>query len=179
MIPVSPSARNRDSWRLMNKRIEQIGLPWYREFWPWFIITLIGSVVIASLYTVSLAFKYKDDLVVDDYYKVGLAINQRAEHRDRAEDLGISAEFAITSSHLRVRMTGLTPSQQPQLHLSHPLDADKDISATLLPGPDNWLFIPLNRPIEPSWYWSISHSEPEEWLISGRFNDAAFANDRD
>lgn len=29
--------------------------PWYRQFWPWFIIVLIGSGVSASLYTVYLA----------------------------------------------------------------------------------------------------------------------------
>jgi len=29
--------------------------PWYRHFWPWFIIVLLGSAVTASLYTVYLA----------------------------------------------------------------------------------------------------------------------------
>ena len=29
--------------------------PWYRHFWPWFIIVLLGSAVSASLYTVYLA----------------------------------------------------------------------------------------------------------------------------
>lgn len=29
--------------------------PWYRHFWPWFIIALLGSAVSASLYTVYLA----------------------------------------------------------------------------------------------------------------------------
>ena len=29
--------------------------PWYKYFWPWFIIVLLGSAVSASLYTVYLA----------------------------------------------------------------------------------------------------------------------------
>lgn len=29
--------------------------PWYKQFWPWFLIALPGSVVIASLFTISLA----------------------------------------------------------------------------------------------------------------------------
>ena len=29
--------------------------PWYRYFWPWFVIALLGSAVSASLYTLYLA----------------------------------------------------------------------------------------------------------------------------
>ena len=29
--------------------------PWYRHFWPWFILALLGSSISASLYTVYLA----------------------------------------------------------------------------------------------------------------------------
>ena len=38
--------------------------PWYRQFWPWFIIALPASAVVASLYTVSLAVRTTDSLVV-------------------------------------------------------------------------------------------------------------------
>lgn len=34
---------------------EQDTLPWYRHFWPWFIIALLGASVSASLYMVYLA----------------------------------------------------------------------------------------------------------------------------
>jgi len=34
---------------------EKDTLPWYRHFWPWFVILLLGSAVSASLYTVYLA----------------------------------------------------------------------------------------------------------------------------
>lgn len=41
-------------------------LPWYRQFWPWFIIALPASVVIASFYTLWLAISHPDQLVVDE-----------------------------------------------------------------------------------------------------------------
>ena len=31
--------------------------PWYRQFWPWFLIVLPGSVVVAALTTVYIANK--------------------------------------------------------------------------------------------------------------------------
>lgn len=48
--------------------------PWHKEFWPWFIVVLIGSVVIASLATIRLAIKYDDAPAHGSYQKQGLGI---------------------------------------------------------------------------------------------------------
>ena len=45
--------------------------PWYRQFWPWFIIALPASAVVASFFTLYLAISNPDQLVVDeDEYRV-------------------------------------------------------------------------------------------------------------
>ena len=41
-------------------------LPWYKQFWPWFIIALPASAVIASFFTLWLAISNPDHLVVDE-----------------------------------------------------------------------------------------------------------------
>lgn len=40
--------------------------PWYRQFWPWFIIALPASAVIASFITLWLAVSNPITLVVND-----------------------------------------------------------------------------------------------------------------
>ncbi|MBT8069117.1 MAG: hypothetical protein HKP21_12920 [Xanthomonadales bacterium] len=40
--------------------------PWYKQFWPWFIIALPASVVVASFFTLYLAVSNPDQLVVDE-----------------------------------------------------------------------------------------------------------------
>ncbi|MGB7451236.1 MAG: FixH family protein [Lysobacterales bacterium] len=40
--------------------------PWYKQFWPWFIIALPASVVIASFFTLYLAVSNPHQLVVTD-----------------------------------------------------------------------------------------------------------------
>jgi hypothetical protein len=40
--------------------------PWYKQFWPWFIIALPASVVVASFFTLWLAVTNPDHLVVDE-----------------------------------------------------------------------------------------------------------------
>ena len=45
-------------------------LPWYKQFWPWFIIALPASAVVASFITLWLAISNPDQLVVsDDEYR--------------------------------------------------------------------------------------------------------------
>ena len=39
-------------------------LPWYKQFWPWFIIALPASAVVAGLYTLWIAMQTGDSLVV-------------------------------------------------------------------------------------------------------------------
>lgn len=51
--------------------------PWHKEFWPWFIIVLIGSVLIASAVTIRLALKYDDAPAAGHYQKQGLGIVAR------------------------------------------------------------------------------------------------------
>lgn len=37
--------------------------PWYRHFWPWFIIAMLGTSVSASLYTVYLAVSTAEPVI--------------------------------------------------------------------------------------------------------------------
>jgi hypothetical protein len=47
-------------------------LPWYRQFWPWFIIALPASAVIGSFVSLWLAVSNPDQLVVteDEYLQL-------------------------------------------------------------------------------------------------------------
>ena len=68
--------------------------PWYKQFWPWFLISLPLSVVIASIVTINIAVSTDDGLVSDDYYKEGLGIHRDAESAARADTLGIAGSLA-------------------------------------------------------------------------------------
>lgn len=95
-------------------------MPWYRQFWPWFLMALPASAVIASLYTVFIAFMYQDDLVVDNYYKQGLAINQTLRQQQLANDLGLaaSAEWNMVSNELKLTFSDVNPIDAPLLKLT-------------------------------------------------------------
>lgn len=47
-----------------------ISTPWFRQFWPWFIIALPTAAVIASFVSLWLAISHPDQLVVtEDEYR--------------------------------------------------------------------------------------------------------------
>jgi hypothetical protein len=48
--------------------------PWYKQFWPWFLIVLPTTAVIASFITLYIAVKHADSPVQDDYVQHGLTV---------------------------------------------------------------------------------------------------------
>lgn len=53
-------------------QVPEQDLPWYRQFWPWFIIALPASAVIGSFVSLWLAVSNPDQLVVteDEYLQL-------------------------------------------------------------------------------------------------------------
>lgn len=49
--------------------------PWYKQFWPWFLIILPLTVVIWTVVTVIVFANNSVSLVTEDYYKKGKGIN--------------------------------------------------------------------------------------------------------
>ena len=96
--------------------------PWYREPWPWFLMSLPAIAVAAGLATAWIAFKTADGLVVGDYYKEGLAINQTLERDDAARALGLAATLTRADDTLVLTLTGHPKTYPGQLilTLAHP-----------------------------------------------------------
>lgn len=70
--------------------------PWYRQFWPWFLISLPLATVIAGIATVIIAFNHRDPLVVDNYYKEGMGINRVIHSQRHAAELGLQAQASFS-----------------------------------------------------------------------------------
>lgn len=54
-------------------------LPWYKQFWPWFIIALPASVVVASFFTLWLAITNPDPIVLSDEEYLDLKSQLKAQ----------------------------------------------------------------------------------------------------
>lgn len=142
-------------------------LPWYRQFWPWFLILLPASVVVAAVATAVIAHRGADDLVVDDYYKDGLAINQRLQRQQRAKALGISARLTFVGSEVNVAIAGPVAETELRLSLAHPLESDRDFSITLARVGPEFYRGSLAGDVAPRWHWVLEQLREDGWRVDG------------
>jgi hypothetical protein len=109
--------------------------PWYREPWPWILISGPATVVVAGAMTSWIAFTTADGLVADDYYKRGLAINAVLKREQAAARRGIDARVERADGQVRVRLRGAEPPVL-FLNLVHATRAGFDVRLRLERAPD-------------------------------------------
>lgn len=109
--------------------------PWYRQAWPWGLILGPSLVVVGCMVTIWLAVKNADPVVVDDYYKEGLAINRSLERDHAAQTLGLQADFQLLpDGRLTVQMQANRALPWPDaldLLMAHPARAERDVKVIL------------------------------------------------
>ena len=99
---------------------------WYKQFWPWFLMGLPASVVVACGFTIYLALSSPFALVSDDYYKDGLGINRNLDQVRVAQELGIEASVTIALQGIWVDLN-LPETKLQNLELIHATDPSKDM----------------------------------------------------
>lgn len=145
--------------------------PWYREPWPWFLMALPLAAVIGGMITLWYAVTSNDGLVVDDYYKKGLAINQTLRRDAAADALHLRAALSRDPlGALTVRLEGKLQSYPPQLQLRilFPARAGKDQTVSLqATGPGQYAghCQPLSR---GKWYL-ILEDKAQTWRLLGEW----------
>ena len=149
--------------------------PWYRQFWPWFLIALPGTVVIASFNMLYLAVSSGDDIVVDEYYKEGLAINRQLEKREFAKQLGLDVQLALNAGEIVARISGPVNDATLDILLSHPMEADRDFNTTLYRVAPGVYSGALGSPVIARWHWILSAGDDSAWRLDGVIAEADFA----
>ncbi len=152
----------------MNETMKQTH--WYQSPIGWFIFFVILATITSGVLMITISSIDPDDIVVDDYYKQGLAINQSKARNTRAHRLGIKAGFIHTTKGVRVSVTGLgeTHNVPLRLYLQHPtrrrhdrqfrIPCRKGSCGTVITGIRNGRY-----------YYAIEPSD-RHWRLSGRLH---------
>lgn len=113
--------------------------PWYRQPWPWFLISLPAIAVVAGTVTLVIAIRSNDGLVADDYYTQGLAINKTLARGELAAHMGLRATIRLQGDVLEARLSareGVALPAGVRLLVLHPTREGADEVLSLVRAPD-------------------------------------------
>jgi len=137
--------------------------PWYKEPWPWILMSGPAAVIVASGVTAWLAVKTADGLVAEDYYKRGLAVNQVLARERAAERLGVGARVERLGDRIRVRLSGAAPPAL-LLRLEYATQAGRDVRLRLEPAGAG--VYEAHLPPLPAGHWRLILEDPRrQWRI--------------
>ena len=154
--------------------------PWYRQFWPWFIIALPASAVVAGLTTVWISMQTTDSLVLAADEGVKAAADRQVAAARLASELGLAAIVDIDSDTgvvTAVMRSGDLAEQPATLafELSHPAFADRDLQITLnkamadTDGNPRWVGHFVSVPTDR--YYAVLKSD--DWRLSAEWRGEA------
>ncbi|WP_417658334.1 FixH family protein [Pseudidiomarina sp.] len=150
--------------------------PWYKQFWPWFLMLIPFSVIVAMIITLTVASSYGDNpMVVDDYYKKGRGINAQVEKVQAAQALNIEFAFNQTDNRFTLSYSSGAPSQLTALRVSfyHSTLADKDFSVTLTADGQGVYRGEILNNQEGKWTITITPFD-NSWRVSQQVNLPAY-----
>lgn len=148
------------------------GAPWYRQFWPWFLIALPTTAVVASIASLVIALRNADTLVREDWSDAGENINVELALEREAATRGMSAVVQLepATNRVSVQLAGVGAESVPRLSLElrHPTDASRDFASILDPGaPGVFVGDASSSSLMGSWYVTIAPAD-RTWLLRQR-----------
>lgn len=143
--------------------------PWYRQFWPWFLISLPATAVIACIITIVIAVQNKPSIVTENYYLEGMSINERIKQDQRATDLSMQANllFSEATGKVNVYLSGDGQASDILiLAISAPGNEQLDRTYTLKAINSN-LFISALPELPAGRFYISLEPEHREWRLLG------------
>ncbi|RMH44737.1 MAG: hypothetical protein D6694_05430 [Gammaproteobacteria bacterium] len=138
---------------------------WYQEPWMWLVVGIPVATVIAGLSTVWIAVHQADSPVVSDYYRQGLAVNERIKSRRQAQKLGITAVIVFSDDSTQMRLHAPVRPNTVAMLLAHPTDKSRDHKMTLHYDAQSRLFVGPAIKATGRYYAQIT-APGNDWLLS-------------
>ncbi|WP_045411120.1 FixH family protein [Vibrio owensii] len=143
--------------------------PWYKQFWPWFLIILPLTVVVWTIVTVVVFANNSVSLVAEDYYKKGKGINIDISKMNVARDLGLNA---IVSSDDNTVVISFNKGELPHFPaltatFTHRTLPDRDFTKLLTADATGNYRLTPESSIQGPWFVELEPHN-KEWMIQGR-----------
>lgn len=147
--------------------------PWYREFWVWFVLGILGMGVASGTGVLVIGIKNAPQMVTGDYQSLGKALVDTHERADRAASLGLSGSLSVGAEFAELVLGANRIAELPEqllLRFQHPTDAGRDISAVARRiDADRWQAHIGSLELPERSHVILSDLQ-QTWWLSGRFS---------
>jgi len=107
--------------------------PAYKHPWFWFLMTPLIVVFIVGFTMLYLSIVSNDGVIVDNFYKDGLAIKTREQQDLNARELNLKGNLTLEHTLANLTLTGNIQNEHYKLwlHFIHPTQESQDIRVPL------------------------------------------------
>ncbi|MDA8621492.1 FixH family protein [Psychrosphaera sp.] len=105
---------------------------WYKNGWVWLIIALPALTVVAGIATVVITSLNQPEMVVDDYYKKGKAINQELTLYQAYTDSGIQLDVRLEGQRFELKSSEVLSAIK--INLVHSTQGKRDLNFVMTPN---------------------------------------------
>ena len=143
--------------------------PWYKQFWPWALIALPVLTMFKAAHTIYIMNLQKPDLVVDDYYAEGKAINMNLAKYREAASRNLQANILIAANKAIVRFES-NPILDAKLKLRfvHNTVAAQDFEVQAERSGENLYVAELPSTLTGKWNLVVDDAS-EQWKLRATF----------
>lgn len=125
---------------------------WYKQFWPWVLIILPLCAVVASVTTLFIAIANKPDMVVEDYYKKGKAIDVDLTRLENAYKLALKFELTVSDSQIILSQRYGEPQHAAlRLRFIHRTQKAKDFDLLMTADASGVYKAAIDKPVDGKW----------------------------
>ncbi|MGP9800888.1 FixH family protein [Rheinheimera sp. NSM] len=145
--------------------MQQDTKPWYKQLWPWILIAIPVITALKAVHTVIVMQQHSPDLVVDDYYKAGRAINMQLAKYREAQLRNLEAHVLVAGNRAVVRFAK-NSVLEGEIHLDfyHPTLADRDFALDAERSGE--LLYVATLPLTPNGKWRLVVSDAsKDWKL--------------
>ncbi|OLQ88408.1 hypothetical protein BIY22_09620 [Vibrio panuliri] len=145
--------------------------PWYKQFWPWFLIILPLTVVVWTIITVVIFSQNSVSLVTEDYYKKGKGINIDISKLKVAEQLELKARVQSQGNDILIQFDKGKMEHFPALSamFAHRTLPDQDFNRLITSDASGNYRVALDESLQGPWFIELTPHD-KSWLIQGRVN---------
>ncbi|MBR9874576.1 MAG: hypothetical protein GYB23_09950 [Vibrionaceae bacterium] len=143
--------------------------PWYKQFWPWFLIILPLIVVGWTIVTVVIFSNNSVSLVAEDYYKKGKGINIDISKMNVARDLNLNAHISSNRNTVVIHFDKGELAHYPALTatFTHRTLPDRDFSKLITADASGNYRLTPDEDILGPWFVELQPHD-NQWMIQGK-----------